>query len=75
MPPEANGARALIHLNDEAGVDQFSVELESAIGDWLDSFPTREAAEQYIRERRLSHVPATDFRDTRPDRPRFNLKQ
>jgi hypothetical protein len=75
MQPDAPGPRALIHLNDEAGVDQFSVELESAIGNWLDSFPTREAAERYIRKCRLAHSPATDFRDTRPGRPRFNLKQ
>lgn len=57
--------RALIHLNDEAGLDQFSVEIAGDIGNWLDSFPTREQAEHFINARLMMHDPKADFRDTR----------
>ena len=61
-----NMRRALIHLNDEAGIDQFSVEYDDDIGNWLDSFDTREKAEQFIHSRMATmHDPDSDFRDTR----------
>jgi len=57
--------RALIHLNDETGDDLYSVEMDDAIGNWLDSFDTKEEAENFIKSRQMSHDPIRDFRDTR----------
>jgi len=56
---------ALIHLNDEAGVDYFSVEMENDVGNWLDSFMTLEEALEYIISHGLIYDQATGFRDSR----------
>ena len=57
--------RALIHLNDESGMDQYSVEYADDVGNWLDSFKTRNEAEEYIISIGALHNPDFDFRDTR----------
>lgn len=56
---------ALINLNDEAGIDYFSVEMENDIGNWLDSFLTLEEALEYIISNGLKYDQATGFRDSR----------
>lgn len=56
---------ALINLNDEAGCDQFSVELSDNVGDWLDSFPTLPEALAFIATEGLRFDYTTGLRDTR----------
>lgn len=53
--------KALIHFNDEAGPEWYSVELESDIGNWLDSFVTMEEALDYIKLKGLDYDPETGF--------------
>lgn len=58
-------AAALIHRNDEAGVDQFSVERASDIGNWLNSLPRLEEAIGFIEKNGYTYDANTGFRDTR----------
>ena len=56
--------KALIHFNDEAGPEWYSVELESDVGNWLDSFLTMEKALEYIKKENLDYDPETGFRSS-----------
>jgi hypothetical protein len=56
---------ALIHFNDEAGPDQYSVEMADDVGNWIDSFPSMMEAILFIRSSGFSYDPVSGFRDTR----------
>jgi hypothetical protein len=59
------GSRVLIHHNDEAGVDWFSVEPENDVGNWINSFEYMADALAFIKENGYQYDPKTGFRDTR----------
>lgn len=57
--------KVLINLNDEAGVEFYSVEPAHDVGNWLNSFPSMVEALQYIRANGFEYDNANGFRDTR----------
>jgi hypothetical protein len=63
--PNNKGMVALINYNDESGPDLYSVELETDVGNWLDSFMTEAEAVKYINNEGMTYNHLTDFRDTR----------
>lgn len=51
---ESPKTRVFIRPNNDAGVWQYSVEVENSDGFWLDSFPTEEEAKDYIERNHLT---------------------
>lgn len=51
---ESPKTRVFIRPNSDAGVWQYSVEVENSDGFWLDSFPTEEEAKDYIERNHLT---------------------
>lgn len=48
--------RVRIRYNDELGEWRYAVEVEDSNGFWLDSFKTKEEAEEYIKDKKLKTV-------------------
>lgn len=51
---ESPKTRVFIRPNSDAGVWQYSVEVENSDGFWLDSFPTEDEAKDYIERNHLT---------------------
>jgi len=52
----------LVHRNDEAGKILFSIESADDVGNWIDSFSTRDAAEAFITQYGWEYNAESDYR-------------